>query len=330
MRRTGPAIQRVVGTERDGGALLVDAPCVARRLSTAPRCSVPRSPRGGREPRERDARPVTSRGLARAAAGIVIATVIAVSGVVAWSVLRRPVLDAAVPLPEGPRLGDMAGYVGRVDAAAQTIAIADDPGGARFVDFHVTPDTSIRIRGRDAGLEDLSKDMPARAYYEVHGGVKYLTALDVPDDDRAAAERPAAETAANTPAGRMAADAKPPTSDGKAAADAKPPTSDARPTAEIKSPTIGGRPPSQRAALPNPLAAPSSPPAVAPAATARIAPGARPGAASAARPADPSAAPATDDSRIVSSRAPETAPADAALNDGTAAVDWLFQQSRRR
>lgn len=173
----------------------------------------------------------------------------------------------------------MTGYVGRVDSAAQTIAIAEDPGGARLVEFRVTADTAIRIRGQGASFSDLSRDMRARAYYEVRGEVKYLTSLEVPDDGRAAAQRPVAEATADKQA---------------------------------------------------PAAAPPSPPAVAAAETARIAPGTRPSPTSDAGRPHPTTAPATERARRVSPHAPDAPGADTEANDGTAAIDWLLEQSRRR
>ena len=216
---------------------------------------------------------MTTRALARIAGGVATVTVLAVAGTVTWSLVHRPNLDAPPPLREGPMLGDMTGYVGQVDRSAQTVAISDDVSGVRSVSLVVTKDTSITVNGKPGGLDDLSKDMPVRVFYEVRGDVKYLTSLQIiPRDTQGAKEAP--------------------------------------PSAETT---------------------PVAPPAVSPApAVARASAPARPVTAATPRRSRPAHTSAGEPAPIVPPRAADTAPTDTDISDGTAAVDWLLRESRRR
>src|SRR5262249_9329660 len=122
---------------------------------------------------------VTAHELSRIAAGIALAAVLVIAGLVAWSTLRTPEPEFVPQLAGGPAMGDMVGYVGRVDPETRTIAIAEDLAGVRAVSFAVTNDTAITVHGKPSGLSDLAKDTPVRVAYEVRNDVKYVTAIQV-------------------------------------------------------------------------------------------------------------------------------------------------------
>lgn len=154
------------------------------------------------------------RGVSRIAGGIALAAALSVAAIVVWSALNRPAPAPATRLAEGPSLGDLTGYVGRVDLTARTVEVAENLLGQHPVTMSVTNDTSITVRGRPSGLGDLTKDLPVRALYEVRNDVKYVTSI-VTDDARAPAPSAApVETKSptkTTPATPPAVAAAPPT-----------------------------------------------------------------------------------------------------------------------
>jgi hypothetical protein len=126
--------------------------------------------------------------------GIAFVAVLSVVGTVAWSLLNRSDHVPPLPLAEGPALGDLTGYVGRIDPGARTIDIAEDLSGLRSVAMVVTDDTSIMVGDKRGGIGDLSKDLPVRAFYEVRNDVTYVTSIQVIIDEAkgtAAATTPA-------------------------------------------------------------------------------------------------------------------------------------------
>jgi hypothetical protein len=254
---------------------------------------------------------VTTQGLSRIAGGIAIVAVLVVSGMVAWSVLRRQDPDLAVQQAETPRsgepirLGDLTGYLGQIDAAAGTIVVAADPTGADPVTLAWANDASVTVNGTQGGLADLAKDMPVRVFYEVRNEVKHVTSIQVVTDRPQAAPSPSETAPAGEPKAavevKSPAESRPapvsPAAQAKDPVESKPPA-ESRPPAEVKP----AAPPAVRPTPPPPPATAVTPrPAPAPAATA---------------PPDPP-------------RAPAAGPAGRD-DDGSAAVDWLLKGSGRR
>ena len=232
---------------------------------------------------------MTTQRASRIAGGIALVAVLSVVTLVAWSLLNPSDPRPALPVDSGPAMGDITGYVERVDPGARTVDVADNLLGLRPTMMVVTSDTSIMVRGKQGALADLTKDMPVRAVYEIRNDVKYLTALQVITSDPADA-RPAVEPVP----------APPPTAASRPASP-RPPA----PMAPVMAVTPRPAPPG-RAATPAPVAAYTTLPPV-PAATPSPAPIATPSPTPAARVAEPDA-----------------------VGDGSAAVDWLLTESRRR
>jgi hypothetical protein len=196
---------------------------------------------------------VTAQGLSRVAGGVAIVAVLVVTGLVTWSYMNRSEHEFIPSQAGGPALGDLTGYVGRVDREARTIDVSESLLGIRPTLLTVTSDTSILVRGKQGGIGDLSKDMPVRVFYEVRNDVKYVTSLQVMTEDtqtaRSAADeaKPAAE--AKAPAESSAqVDAKPvvaskPPTETKPATEAKVPA-EAKPPVESK-PAVAAKPPAE-------------------------------------------------------------------------------------
>ena len=128
---------------------------------------------------------MTTQRASRIAGGVTLVAVLSVVGLVAWSLLDSSDPEPALPLPDAPAMGDVTGYVERVDPGARTVNVAENLDGLRPTLMVVTGDTSIVVRGKHGALADLAKDMPVRAFYEVRNDVKYLTALRVITGDPA-------------------------------------------------------------------------------------------------------------------------------------------------
>ncbi len=196
---------------------------------------------------------MTAQGLSRVAGGVAIVAVLVVTGLVTWSYMNRSEHEFIPSQAGGPALGDLTGYVGRVDREARTIDVSESLLGIRPTLLTVTSDTSILVRGKQGGIGDLSKDMPVRVFYEVRNDVKYVTSLQVMTEDtqtaRSAADeaKPAAE--AKAPAESSAqVDAKPvvaskPPTETKPATEAKVPA-EAKPPVESK-PAVAAKPPAE-------------------------------------------------------------------------------------
>jgi hypothetical protein len=282
---------------------------------------------------------VTTQGLSRIAGGIAIVAVLAVSGMVAWSVLRHQDPDLALHQAEAPRsgepirLGDLTGYLGLIDAAGGTIVVAANPTGADPVTFAVANDAEVTVHGKQGGLGDLSKDMPVRVFYEVRNEVKHVTSIQVVAD-----RQPAPAPVTSEPKPPAEAKTAPEATAPKPSAAVTPaptakPAPEAKPAMDIK-PAVGSRPvPPPAASAPAPVE--SKPPTESkpPLEVKPVAPTvARPPAAAAPAPAPsapavtPRPAPAPP---AAAPPAPPRAPA-ARDDDGSAAVDWLLQGGGRR
>jgi len=90
---------------------------------------------------------VTAQRLSRIAAGIAIVTVLGVTALVTRNVLWPDDPDASLQRNGGKVMGDMAGYVGRVDREARTVDISTSPLGIRPVVLLVTNETAIVVNG---------------------------------------------------------------------------------------------------------------------------------------------------------------------------------------
>ena len=233
---------------------------------------------------------MSMRGAARIAGGIALVAVLSVVVIVAWSMLNQSDPAPSAPLAEGPALGDLTGYVGRVDRKARTVEVSENSAGLRPVTMAVTDDTSISVRGKQGGLGDLTKDLPVRAFYEVRNDVKYVTSIQVIADD-------ARGKVASPPA---VVSAPPPTRPPASAA----PEMSAPSTPASASPAARSVPP--RMADPVPASFETATPAAS----------APPRAAEAVSPPSPTTLAAR--------------PADTPAGDGSAVIDWLLRESRRR
>jgi hypothetical protein len=279
---------------------------------------------------------VTTQGLSRIAGGIAIVAVLVVSGMVAWSVLRQQDPDPVVQQVEAPprvgearRLGDLTGYVGRVDPDAHTLVVAANPLGTDPVMLIVANDAAVTVHGKRGGLGDLSKNMPVRVFYEVRNEVKHVTSIVA---ERPQASAPSAAERKPAAEAKPAPEAKPP-SEAKPAAEPKPvaepkpaptpTTPQAKAPVETKVP-IETKPPAEVRSAAPPVARPTPPPA--PEVTAVTPKPAAPPAAT-TTPPRPTAPPVAQPP-VTSPRAPAPSPAERD-DDGSAAVDWLLKGSGR-
>jgi len=275
---------------------------------------------------------VTAQGLSKIAGGIAVVAVVVVTGMVTWSLLRPsdpdPIQVSEAPRPgEAPQLGDMTGYVGRVDPDTQMIVVSASLVGANPVMLVVNSAASITVQGKPSGLRDLSKDMPVRVVYEVRDDVKYATSIQVVTDEAQASRGSETKPAVETP---PPAEAKP-SVEVKAPVEVKPPV-EAKPAPPVVSPAPPAtRPPATAppvtAATPRP-----TPPALEP--VKPRAPEPPPASIQAAGPpaAKPPRAPAatTEAAPVPPPRVSAPRPAETDVGDGSAAIDWLLKESRKR
>jgi hypothetical protein len=311
--------------------------------------------------------------LARITGGIAIAAVLVVSAMVTWSVLKQSESDSLSGPAETPqagqatRLGDLTGYVGRVDADSSTLLVAATPTGADPIMLVVASDATISVHGKPGGLADLAKDMPVRVFYEVRNEVKHVTAIQVVPEPAStastgeaapAAERRPVADSAPVAASRPVVEAKP-APEPKPVAEVKPvpkpvaevkptpkPAPEPKPVVEVKPaprpaaetrPVVESRPPAEvkpptaRAEAPAPARPPVSAPPVSAAPPPAPAPAPRPRAPEPAL--DAVAAPTLRAPRATPppEPAPATAPRRPAAEqlDGSDAVDWLFKERGR-
>ena len=138
---------------------------------------------------------MTAQRLSRIAAGIAVVTVLGVTALVTRNVLWPDDPDASLQRNGGKVMGDMAGYVGRVDREARTVDISTSPLGIRPVVLLVTNETAIVVNGKQGAIGDLWKDLPVRVLYEVRDNARYATSIQVTAGDSLAAS-PAAKDSA--------------------------------------------------------------------------------------------------------------------------------------
>jgi hypothetical protein len=291
---------------------------------------------------------------------IAIAAVMVIGAMATWSALRPPETGPA-PVAEGPSLGDLTGYVGRVDGTGRTVDVTENLHGQHPTMLVVTNDTAIVVHGKPGNFGDLTKDMPVRVFYEVRNDVKYVTSLQVIGDSAQATRSPAADplaadskppAEAATPPAVAAVEPRPapqvveskpaaPAPEPKPPVAAKPPIPPAPPSrAPEPKPAVAAKPPATTGAItetrrpaetPTPRTTwvpaepkPTPPPASVPPAVPRVVPSPVPAPA----PATPAPAPPSAAASIGAPRVPPARAADADA-DGTAAVDWFFQSRGR-
>jgi hypothetical protein len=297
---------------------------------------------------------VTAQRLSRIAAGIAIVTVLGVTALVTRNVLWPDDPDASLQRNGGKVMGDMAGYVGRVDREARTVDISTSPLGIRPVVLLVTNETAIVVNGKQGAIGDLWKDLPVRVLYEVRDNGRYATSIQVTAGDSLAAspvakdpasatptptKEPQAPSVATSPAPATApppvapapvAPATPPKPPAPPAVATKPtpvapaPVPVAPPRAVVTAPpAVVAQPPAPVAQPPAPVAQPPAPVAQPP--VPRVAEPAVPRVPVATTPSTPSA----ESASVSSPGAARPAPTESET-DGSAAVDWLLKGAGRR
>ena len=138
--------------------------------------------------------------LSRIAAGIAIVTALGVVGIITRNVLWPDDPDASLQHQGGKVLGDMTGYVGRVDKESRTVDVSASPLGIRPLAIVLTNETAIVVNGKQGAIGDLWKDLPVRVYYEVRDNTRYATSIQVTSGDAQAASAAARDQAATPPA----------------------------------------------------------------------------------------------------------------------------------
>jgi hypothetical protein len=248
---------------------------------------------------------VTALRMSKIAGGVAIVTVAAITAMVGWSLLHPSDPDASLQHTGGAVLGDMTGYVGRVDQDTRSVDVSTSLLGVRPVMLLVTNDTAILVRGKQGGLGDLGRDTPVRVFYEVRNDIRYATSIQVITEDGQASTPPVTASAPKPmpPADTAAAKPTPPApaATPKRAAPGEAPA--AKPTQAVTASAAKPMPPME-AAAPKPVA------------SVQVA------APAPAKPATPA--------EVVSAAPPAARPADADAEDGSSAIDWLLKESRRR
>ena len=306
---------------------------------------------------------MTAQRLSRIAAGIAIVTVLGVTALVTRNVLWPDDPDASLQRNGGKVMGDMAGYVGRVDREARTVDISTSPLGIRPVVLLVTNETAIVVNGKQGAIGDLWKDLPVRVLYEVRDNARYATSIQVTAGDSLAAspaakdsapasatptptKEPQAPSVATSPVPATAppsvapapvAPATPPKPPAPPAVATKPTPVAPAPVPVAPRPAVAPAPPAVVAAPPAPVGPPpavvTAPPAVV---AAPPAPVAQPPVPRVAEPAVPRVPVATTPSTPSAESASVGSPRDArpapteSETDGSAAIDWLLKGAGRR
>ena len=201
---------------------------------------------------------------------------------------------------EAARADDVVGYVMHVDLATGQVDVSTSRFGFHPIRVQVGGDTAILVDDKQGGLGDLWKDMPVRIAYEQRGDVRLARSIVVARDGRAAeAVAPTIEREPQRPTPR---EPQRPTPAGPAAA---PTLAAPTPAASPKAPAAMVRPVAPSTAEPRPAAEPpvTKPARQAAQSTPRV-----------PRPAPP----------------PPRSPSPASEGDGSAAIDWLLNESGRR
>jgi hypothetical protein len=222
--------------------------------------------------------------------------------------------DDPVQLVSGRLIGDTAGYVAGVDRERRTVAVSRSVFGWRPVVFSVNPDTVITVQSREGALGDLASDMLVRVTYEIVGAARIARSIEIGAPRADPPPSVVAPPAGTVPTASAPLAPEPPASsirqsERKASSAALPdlPSS----SAPRSAPAAGRLTPSPTAAQPSP-SAPSAPVASSP-------PVVR------AEPRQPSA---SADVAPGVARGREQTESESA--DGSAAIDWLLNQSPRR
>jgi len=250
------------------------------------------------------------RGIAKGIAGAGALALLVVAALILWSLVSPPDPDASVRLVNGRLLGETSGYVARIDREGHTVAVSASVLGLHPVVLVVNGETVITVQDRQGGFGDLWKDLPVRASYEVRDNTRFARVIEI-----ATGERGSASTSASAPLPAIPQ------------AEAVPPA----PAPRAVDPAPRG-PSADRSPKPA-RAVESTPPPAAVRETAAELP-ARPARPAAAKPPAARAETRTRDTVDGASREGASAPrpdsTDTDIADGTAAIDWLIQESRRQ
>ena len=224
-------------------------------------------------------------------------TVLGAAGVVLWSFVWPADPDAGVVRVNGRLVAEATGYVARVDPLGRELQISGSILGFRPLTLVIDDETTIVIHDKQGTLRDLAVDMPVQVRYELDNGARRARSVHL----RA-----------------------------RASADARPlPLVEPAPTAAERDPapsTSPERPPMPATAVTATTSGPANRPVTpVPADPARREPRPIPTAPTPAPAAMPSAAAATS-----APASPSASNTDHGAADGSAAIDWLINESRRR
>jgi hypothetical protein len=224
---------------------------------------------------------------------------------------------------DGRLIGEAAGYVAAVDRELRTIAVSRSLFGWWPIVVSVKPDTVITVQSREGAFGDLAGDMLVRVTYEVVGGTRMARSIEIGGPSEAPPSPPStvppARAVPATPA--PTAPAPPPSASRLAEQQAAPVAMPAPPPG----PAPRAAAPSERQAAP--VVTPAPPPSPAPRVTIpleRLAPPASPAPAPPVVRAEPRPPRVAAD--VDAAPRPESVESDSA--DGSAAIDWLFDQRR--
>ena len=246
--------------------------------------------------------------LVKGIAGVGALALLGLAALILWPLVSPPDPDASVRLVDGRLLGETSGYVARIDREGQTVAVSASVLGLHPVVLVVNGETVITVQDRQGGFGDLWKDLPVRASYEVRDNTRFARVIEIATGERGSS------ASAPLPAIRPA--------------EAVPPA----PAPQAVDPAPRGPSPDRS---PKPArAVESTPPPAAVRETAPELP-ARPARPAAAKPPAARAETRTRDIVDGASREGASAPrpndsTDTDVADGTAAIDWLIKESRRR
>jgi hypothetical protein len=209
--------------------------------------------------------------------------------------------DTSLRMENGKLTGTAVGHVAGIDITSGTLDVSASLIGLRPTEFRVMPDTAITIQDKQGGLGDLWKDMPVRVSYEVRDSIRFARSIDLVSRE-ATPPPPSAIVGAPTPASAaVPAHVTPP-----------PAPESNGPAADVNSSGAGAG--SAPVAIPTrrPEGKVSKP--------------------IIARPTVPAPTPrrAVDAAPVIESAPSRPLPGDSDGGDGSAVIDWLLSEGRKR
>ena len=253
-----------------------------------------------------------------------------------FSFIVWPLLSPAEPearFMNGRLVGETTGWVTRVDHEGRVLQVSRSFFGFRSQEFIISRDATILIRDKEGGLGDLYQDMPIRVAWEKVGDTRRAHSIELVVGNSTTARAIPPPRSVEAPADQLRRSETTPA----------PPTVAPAPDS-APGPSPVARSESTSPAKPDSLAvAPSAHPALG------AFPVARPELSQPPKPDSPAAAPMLDPSPAtpgapkgrrpgvarkpdVESVVPQSSPSltDASALDGSDAIDWLLENSRRR